>query len=85
MLFFQVALLAGYGYADVLVALQHPSRQLRVHLPLLLLAVALLMVTGSGALPNIVPDDSWKPADGRMAIQRILLLLLVHVGLPYLG
>ena len=84
MLFFQVALLAGYGYADVLVALQHPSRQLRVHLPLLLLAVALLMVTGSGALPNIVPDDSWKPADGRMAIQRILLLLLVHVGLPYL-
>ena len=72
MLFFQVTLLAGYAYADVLVALQHPSRQLRVHLPLLVVAVVALLVTGSSGLPNIVPGDSWKPTDGSMAIQRIL-------------
>ena len=84
MLFFQVTLLAGYAYADVLVALKQPSRQLRVHLPLLVLAVVALLVTGTSGLPNIVPGDSWKPTDGSMAIQRILLLLLVHVGIPYL-
>ena len=84
MLFFQVTLLAGYAYADVLVALRQPSRQLRVHLPLLAVAVVALLVTGSSGLPNIVPGDSWKPTDGSMAIQRILLLLLVHVGIPYL-
>ena len=77
MLFFQVALLAGYAYADVLVALERPARQLRVHLPLLVLAVVL-------CLPTISPADSWKPRDGQMAIQRILWLLSVQVGIPYL-
>ena len=77
MLFFQVALLAGYAYADVLVALERPVRQLRVHLPLLVLAVVL-------CLPTISPADSWKPRDGQMAIQRILWLLSVQVGIPYL-
>lgn len=74
MLFFQMLLLAGYAYADFLVALKRPARQLLVHGPLLLLALALLPIT---------PADSWKPDDSRQSTQRILVLLLANVGLPY--
>lgn len=74
MLFFQILLLAGYAYADFLVGLKRPTIQLLVHGPLLALAMAMLPVT---------PEDVWKPEDSRLSTQRILVLLLANVGLPY--
>jgi spermidine synthase/MFS family permease len=73
MLFFQVLLVAGYGYAHWLGRLGG-RRQAMVHSALL--AVALV------TLP-IAPSESWQPAGGDEPITRILLLLGATVGLPY--
>lgn len=75
LMFFQTVLLAGYAYAHGLSRLQPVSRQLLVHLTLCALALLLLPIT---------PAESWQPRDGSHPIGRILLLLLRHVGLPYL-
>jgi SAM-dependent methyltransferase len=74
MLFFQVLLVAGYGYAHWLGRLGG-RRQAMLHSLLLLLAIATL---------PIAPDDSWKPVGGAEPVTRILLLLGATVGLPYL-
>ncbi len=74
MLFFQVALVAGYGYAHALCRLASPRIQAAVHAALLVAAVAML---------PIVPGDHWKPVDSGEPIQRILLLLTVCLGLPF--
>jgi len=74
MLFFQVALLAGYGYAHAVTALPRRTQGI-VHL--VLLAAALL------CLP-IAPDPAtWKPQPGTEPIGGILLLLTATIGLPY--
>lgn len=73
LLFFQVALLAGYAYAHVTRRLALAT-QARLHMALL--AVALL------ALP-IVPSADWKPADASAPALRILLLLAATLGTPY--
>ena len=75
LLFFQSALLAGYAYADASVRWLKPRQQLYVHAALL----ALSLVT----LP-ILADVSWKPAGNEDPILRILGLLAVTIGLPYL-
>src|SRR5207245_5374870 len=71
MLFFQVLLLAGYGYA-------HGDARRRyeplIHTVLLVAAVATL---------PIMPAASWKPAGDVEPLSRILLLLGATVGLPY--
>lgn len=74
MLFFQGALLLGYAYSDVTPGLLGPRRQPRVHMVLALLALL--------TLPIIAPE-SWKPVGGEEPISRILLLLAVTIGLPY--
>jgi SAM-dependent methyltransferase len=74
MVFFQVALLAGYAYAHFLASRVRPRLQGIVHLALLAASLA--------ALP-ILPSDSWKPAVEGDPTGRILLLLLAVVGLPY--
>ena len=73
LLFFQTALLGGYVYAHLTQRLG-PSTQAKVHIVLLLLAVA--------PLP-IIPSPAWKPLDASHPAGRILLLLTVTVGLPY--
>lgn len=75
LMFFQAMLLAGYAYAHGLSRLQPVSRQLLVHLTLCALALLLLPIT---------PVESWQPGDGSHPVARLLLLLLRHVGLPYL-
>jgi len=75
MLFFQVVLLVGYSYAHFVVSRWSPRRQALVHG--VFLALALL------ALP-ITPDAAWKPPDGGMPITRIITILLLSVGAPYL-
>ena len=74
MLFFQGALLLGYAYSDVTPRWLGPKRQPRVHLVLGLLALL--------TLPIIAPE-SWKPTGGEEPVSRILMLLAVTIGLPY--
>jgi SAM-dependent methyltransferase len=76
MLFFQVLLLAGYGYAHLLEKKLPQGRlQPLIHTVLLALAVAML---------PIAPSEAWKPAGDDEPISRILFLLAASVGLPYL-
>ncbi len=74
MLFFQLALLAGYGYAHVVVKRLTPKTAHWTHAGLLLISVLTLPV---------IPSTWWKPHDGSLPILRILVLLTVTVGAPY--
>ncbi len=74
MVFFQVALLAGYAYSDIVTRRLSLRRQISIHLALV--AVSLFV------LP-IIPPESLKPADASSPVLRILLLLAMTVGLPY--
>jgi SAM-dependent methyltransferase len=74
MLFFQVALLAGYAYAHYSSRWLKPRTQAVVHGVLLLAALALL---------PIAPGADWKPVSSAEPIGRILLLLTACLGLPY--
>jgi hypothetical protein len=75
MLFFQVALLGGYGYAHLATLLAR-KKQGWLHLGLLAAALLFLPLAPS---PNI-----WKPAPEDAPVLKILLLLLVNIGMPYL-
>src|SRR5688500_19028687 len=74
LLFFQVALLAGYAYAHLVVSRLPPRFQAILHAVLLLAVFA--------ALP-IIPAERWKPTDPLNPGGRIILLLALTVGLPY--
>jgi hypothetical protein len=73
MLFFQVALLGGYGYAHWING-QPGRRQTVIHLGLLALSFL--------SLP-ILPSAWWKPQGPEDPLLRILGLLAATVGLPY--
>ncbi|RPH45735.1 MAG: hypothetical protein EHM87_05095 [Burkholderiales bacterium] len=75
MVFFQVALLAGYFYSDLVIRKLSPRAQAAVHTVLLLASLAFLPITVSEAM---------KPTDATQPVGRILLLLTVTIGLPYL-
>ncbi len=74
LMFFQVALLAGYLYAHALTRYLRPRAQIIVHIGVLLVSAT--------ALP-IYPGAAWKPATASDPIGRIVWLLAVTVGLPY--
>jgi len=74
MLFFQVALLVGYGYAHLLSTALPARRQALVHGAVL----ALTLLT----LP-IVPDIAWRPSGDDEPVGHILLLLMLSVGGPF--
>ena len=75
MVFFQLTLLAGYFYSDLLIRRASPRRQAIVHTALLLASLALL---------PIAPSEALKPVDASDPVGRILLLLALTIGLPYL-
>lgn len=75
MLFFQIALLLGYGYAHVLVRAVPLNRQAIVHV--------VLLVLGLCCLP-ILPNPAWKPVGNEDPLFRIMGLLAMTVGLPYM-
>ena len=75
LLFFQLMLLVGYGYAHW-AGSRLPAR-VASSIHLVLLAASLLV------LP-IVPSPIWKPSAGDPPTAKILLLLAATVGLPYL-
>ncbi len=74
MLFFQTALLGGYLYAHWSVRSLGPRSQSLIHAGLLGASLLLLPVT---------PSLAWKPSGSEEPILRILGLLTVSVGLPY--
>ncbi len=76
LLFFQVALLAGYAYAYAITQPLAVPRQVQLHLVLVAVGLALLPIT---------PSAAWKPQDAADPTLRILALLAVSVGVPYLA
>lgn len=74
MVFFQLTLLAGYAYSDVLANRLTPRMQLGVHC--VLLVVSLLF------LP-IVASSEWKPTGTEDPMMLIIGLLAATIGLPY--
>jgi hypothetical protein len=75
MLFFQIALLLGYGYAHFIVHSVPLRQQSTVHMILLLLSLATL---------PILPNARWKPTGGADPMLGIMGLLAITVGLPYI-
>ena len=78
MLFFQALLLGGYLYAHLSTRLLPPRAQALLHAALLLFAVVMLAIYG------VSLGNEWKPADSDHPQLRILAILAVSVGLPYL-
>jgi hypothetical protein len=76
LLFFQVALLAGYALASCLVRYLSLLQQIAVELAILGSSLLLLPVT---------PYESWKPATADDPTWCILALLSTSVGLPYVA
>ncbi len=84
MLFFQVLLVLGYAYAHFLISRVGPRAQVAAHIGLLAVSILVLVVMTWAWGTPITPSMSWKPPDSTTPIARILLLLTVAVGLPYL-
>ena len=59
LLFFQVALLAGYAYAHALISRVRVRRQIAIHIALLAAALATL---------PIIPSPAWKPVDPSLPV-----------------
>ena len=76
LLFFQACLLAGYAYAHWLGSLRNVRLQAVIHVGLLLASLAFLPLHPNAAF--------WKPVSSADPSGRILLLLTVTVGGPYL-
>ena len=74
LLFFQLALLAGYFYAYALVRFLKPRTQGLVH--------AALLVVSLASLP-IYPGDYWKPVSSANPTWGIVSLLAAKIGVPY--
>ncbi len=75
LLFFQAALLAGYLYAHWSTRSLKPRYQAILHVALMAASLALL---------PILPSPFWKPQHAGDPSGRILLLLTVTIGLPYI-
>ena len=74
LVFYQVALLGGYFYANAMVTRLQPSAQAMVHCVLLAVALAFLPA---------IPGERWKLSAAQHPTWNILLLLLCVLGLPY--
>lgn len=84
LLFFQVLLLAGYAYAHWLQSSLSSQRQAAVHIAIVIACVATMAILACIWRAPILPGAGWKPADPNYPVVRILVLLTVAVGLPYL-
>ena len=74
MLFFQVVLLAGYSYAFLITSRFKVRHQVIWHLAVLALSLLFL---------RILPGGTWKPTGTEPPTQHLLLLLTIHIGLPF--
>jgi hypothetical protein len=83
MLFFQLLLLGGYAYAHSVASRLSPRAQRRLHVALLLVAVAGLVAGVVLAGSPVLPPAGLKPSDPSHPVLRILAVLSLAVGLPY--
>lgn len=74
MVFFQLTLLAGYAYSDVLASRLKPRMQVTIHCVLLLTSLLFLPILAS---------EAWKPVGTEDPSWLIIGLLLATIGLPY--
>jgi hypothetical protein len=74
LVFFQLVLLLGYGYAHWLTRRRAASRQFVLHMGLLLVSCLTL---------PIIPGPFWRPVHDHPPALQILGLLAATVGLPY--
>lgn len=84
MLAFQLLLLAGYGYAHLLVTRARWKTQVLVHLCIIGGSLALLVLQGVVWPSPITPPSTWKPDGPAHPEFRTLAILLLSVGLPFL-
>lgn len=84
MLFFQALLVGGYAYAHGLVRRAGPRRQGTVHLAVLVGSLCVIAAQWLLWRSPVLPGPDWKPPDGTMPVLRILALLGISVGLPFL-
>ena len=75
MLFFQIALVAGYLYSHALASLVRMRAQVAIHLTLLLVTAI--------TLPVSIPRD-WSPADVARPELSLIGLMARRIGLPFL-
>lgn len=83
LLFFQVLLLGGYLAAHGVARLR-PTRQVGVYAAAVAGALVWLLARPAAWPSPIVPSDAWKPVGDQWPVVRILVLLAVTVGVPYL-
>lgn len=74
MLFFQMLLLAGYGYAHWTIQRIDARRQFQIHSALLIVAML---------VAPVLPPEWLKPSGESAPILPILAVLAVSIGLPY--
>lgn len=83
LLFFQVLLTAGYGYAYWLAGRRRWRGQGAVHGILLLFSLSLLLLLACCWETPITPAAGIRPTDPARPIGRLFFILLASVGLPY--
>lgn len=76
LVFFQAALLAGYGYAHLVARLRRLRHQIEIHVVMLALAAAVL---------PIAVASGWVIPGGEAPAWRLLGLLTASVGLPFVA
>jgi len=83
MFFFQVLLLAGYGYAHGLNNRLGPHKQFRLHLSVLFGSLAVIVGLALLWKSPLLPNAHWRPQVSDHPAWHVILLLSVSAGLPY--
>jgi hypothetical protein len=84
MVFFQVALLAGYAYAHLLSRCASPRVQLRVHLALVLSSLLLAATLAWARGTPFLPLRTWLPSETLQRPWFLFRTLGTSIGLPFL-
>jgi hypothetical protein len=83
MLFFQAALLAGYAYAHAVATRLAPRSQVKLHLGLVVVTVAVLAARAVWVGSPVAPGPEWRPTGVEGFTSRLLAMLAVSIGLPF--
>lgn len=84
LLFFQLLLLGGYGYAHWLTTRFPPKLQTRIHGILLLVSLGVMLAASFAWRTPIMVATSWRPEVTGLPVWSILRVLAISVGLPFL-
>ncbi len=83
MLFFQAALLAGYAYAHAVATRLSPRPQVKLHLGLVGVTVAVLAARALLVGSPVAPGTEWRPTQVEGLTGQLLGMLAVTMGLPF--